>query len=552
MNIWPNTEILTFSGLPFAILTVPTKTPHTAAKGLAFWTQGFMFDGVELAIIGILCAGITIGLLTVLVSSLHSIAGRALRVAELALRQRPVVGRSSGTNGASSSPCMGEAETPPPALAAPGVGEPIASRTRSFRVEVARDLLPRIHQYVTGFLEQHGAQNEAGGMLVGEYLPDETGRNVTFRIRGFIEAGPNADFSAGSIQFDTDYQINALRALRLEHPDVDDIGCIHRHPGSLDLCSSGDLESDLEAIKASGTKALVFGIITLNNSRRLRSSLFYRDFKIDFYLLAEETGLQYEPILPLVIDLPLVELSSTMADLQALRGPGLDMDLTVLRQLPGLSKAVMQRIEPAAGIILTASFVDMSQPLHIWIQAGRALRLFHQNEDGDRCELEGPWIHDEVGTHFWLSLLLHKARLLLRRSPTPAYRRHFGILENRSRLVAEVRAMQERYGTRAVLRRRGDLIFWDYTVHESGREFPVEVRYPCNYPSQPPEIYSVRRLPPSPHRLGDHDPCWIDYLASDWNPARDTAVICVHAAHRWFACLLVYLTLGRWPEGADD
>ena len=29
-------------------------------------------------------------------------------------------------------------------------------------------------------------------------------------------------------------------------------------------------------------------------------------------------------------------------------------------------------------------------------------------------------------------------------------------------------------------------------------------------------------------------------------------VLCVHAAHRWFACLLVYLTLGKWPEEAND
>jgi hypothetical protein len=58
-------------------------------------------------------------------------------------------------------------------------------------------------------------------------------------------------------------------------------------------------------------------------------------------------------------------------------------------------------------------------------------------------------------------------------------------------------------------------------------------------------------LPPSPHQLSRHTPCWIDYNASDWNPARDTACICVNCAHTWFACLLVFVTLGHWPEGKD-
>jgi hypothetical protein len=53
--------------------------------------------------------------------------------------------------------------------------------------------------------------------------------------------------------------------------------------------------------------------------------------------------------------------------------------------------------------------------------------------------------------------------------------------------------------------------------------------------------------------LVGHELCWIDRSAqSDWNPARDTAATCINAAHRWFACLLVYLTLGEWPEEAND
>lgn len=88
---------------------------------------------------------------------------------------------------------------------------------------------------------------------------------------------------------------------------------------------------------------------------------------------------------------------------------------------------------------------------------------------------------------------------------------------------------------------------------ESGREFPIEIVYPVDYPATPPAIRSVRNLPASPHRLGPHDLCWTDTYGrhADWNPARDTAVICVAAAQRWFACLLVYVTTGEWPASAN-
>ncbi len=128
-----------------------------------------------------------------------------------------------------------------------------------------------------------------------------------------------------------------------------------------------------------------------------------------------------------------------------------------------------------------------------------------------------------------------------------------GLLGDKRRLVAEVRAMQERYGDVAVLRRLRKLLFWEYTVIESGRRFPIQVRYPRRYPLDPPRIFSRLPLPRSPHQLVENELCWTDRaLQLEWNPARDTAVVCIHAAHRWFACLLVFLTLGEWPEGASD
>jgi hypothetical protein len=127
-----------------------------------------------------------------------------------------------------------------------------------------------------------------------------------------------------------------------------------------------------------------------------------------------------------------------------------------------------------------------------------------------------------------------------------------GLLEDKKRLVAEVRAMEERYGDRAVLKHARNQLYWEYTVEESGRKFPIEIRYPRRFPLEPPRLISVLPLPSSPHQLVNNELCWINRAAGDWNPGRDTAATCIHAAHRWFACLLVYLTLGKWPEEAND
>ncbi|MCG3148169.1 MAG: hypothetical protein PCFJNLEI_01612 [Verrucomicrobiae bacterium] len=125
------------------------------------------------------------------------------------------------------------------------------------------------------------------------------------------------------------------------------------------------------------------------------------------------------------------------------------------------------------------------------------------------------------------------------------------LLTNKNRLVAEVRAMEQKFSDRAVLKRWGDQLGWEYTVVESDREFPIHIIYPGNYPASAPRIVSVKSLPSSPHQLGANELCWTNHwVGSEWQPARDTAAVCIPAAHRWFACLLVYLSKGTWPKAA--
>jgi hypothetical protein len=442
-----------------------------------------------------------------------------------------------------------------PALASPlSRQSPPGQRRREFKLVIARRLLPIIHDYITACLQQYGAEQEAGGMLVGEYVVE--GNTATFLVRGFIEAGPKAEFSAGSILFDGEFQADTLRAQQLEHPTVINVGSLHRHPGTLDVCSGGDAVTDREAVEDSDTKALVFAIITLNNRRQGPSSLFFQGFKFDFYLMAAETGFQYVPLVPTLADLPVNESSSGLRALVSVRGPGVVYDLAVLRQLPGIGETSLRVLDGQAGsgVLLTTSLAHSAETLHVWAPPEGGLRLFRNGENGIQGELAGPWTQADVGRHVWFSHLLLQG-LAAVQTPTTNHGRHYAsLLENKHRLVAEVRAMRERYGNRAVLRRRSDTLYWEYTVRESGREFPIEIRFPDSYPANPPEIISVQRLPASPHQLGSNQLCWIDAYSghSEWNPSRDTAVIAVNAAHRWFACLLIYLTTGSWPDGAND
>lgn len=323
------------------------------------------------------------------------------------------------------------------------------------RLIVAQSLFPTLHRYVTRSAQFNGHRVEAGGMLVGEFVQQQLA--PVFTIQRFIEAGPRAECSPDSILFDHEYQAAALQRMQRQHPALGNMGCIHLHPGKMDRCSAGDYQADVAAVKQSDTRALVFGIITLENVRPDPLSIRHRDMKVDFFLLGEGTGLNYVQVRPEVVR---------------------------LTREPRHSAEIHRRTK--------------------------------------NCRF-GP--HYSWGT---------------------------GLLEDKRRLVAEVRAMEERYGDRAVLRHERNQLFWEYIVVESGRRFPIEVRYPRRYPLEPPRIISVLPLPSSPHQLVNNELCWINRAAGDWNPGRDTAATCIHAAQRWFACLLVYLTLGKWPEEAND
>ena len=329
---------------------------------------------------------------------------------------------------------------------------------RQPKVVLGHSVIRCIHDYIMRFRQEHGPHIETGGMWVGEFRREDG--VPSFLLSDFIEAGPGAECSSESVLFDHEYQTQRLAALRRRNPRMGNMGCLHLHPGEMDRCSTGDRLADIQAVRDSDTRALVFTIATLNNPRRDESSVRYQNMKLDLFVMDEKAGYEYCHVRPTVID-----------------------------------------TTPAPCLTLRTGSPDSNSAIRFWR---------HHNK-------------------------------------LP------GLLGDKRRLVAEVRAMEERFGERATLRYERSILFWEYTVNESGRRFPIEVRYPRRYPLEPPRVISRLPLPPSPHQLVGHELCWIDRSAqSDWNPARDTAATCVNAAHRWFACLLVYLTLGEWPEEAND
>jgi hypothetical protein len=423
-------------------------------------------------------------------------------------------------------------------------------------VVISQRLFPVIHQHVTAFLEKHGKELEAGGVLIGEFTTID--KQAAIKVNGYIESGPKADCSPGSIQFDCEYANRILQATRLQQATATNVGCIHRHPGKMDKCSSGDKDTDQLAVRESESKCLLFGIITLNNRAQDPYAIYHRNFKINFYLMSEETAYEYVPIRPRVEDLPLIEPLPVLLAINEMRNGAAFHDFSVLRRIPGAKKVTAQSVdtEDGKGVLYAIALDNGMGQIRTVCHPSGAIRVFMQSLDGHQTRIDGVWERPEVGKHVWLSHIVLQI-LAQACSSMPAavqYGVHQAWFEtDKNRLVAEVRVMQEKYGNRAVLNRRGDLLYWSYIVKQSGRELPIQIHYPPLYPNQPPNIISLIDLPSTPHNL-DNELCWIDRWSgyNEWSPGRDTAAVCIPAAHRWFACLLVFVTTGRWPDRCDD
>lgn len=421
------------------------------------------------------------------------------------------------------------------------------------RVTIARAVLGTVHDYVSNFLREHGSELEAGGIFVGEFTNDAEQGCTEILVNGFIDGGPNVKATVGSIDFDLPYINRQLRALRMQHPRLEHVGAIHRHPGRLDVCSGGDAVTDRAAVMESPSGSLIFGIVTLRNSEPTHEAIRYADFTINFYFMGKSTEYRYVPVRPEFSDAPLVKLTRGLSLLHQYRGASLPLDLAALRSLAGFKAATLNVARMAVGETAACfvEFNNMAGRLGLFCCRDGAMHAQWEAADGSKRRLHGPWDSPEVGAHIWLTEIALSALGLQHDAATICYASHNApwFEQNPGRLVVEVNAMRQKYGDRAKLVRNGDELSWRYTVHESGREFPVRIVYPASYPATHPEIFSELPMPSSPHQFPGRRFCWTN--GEQWSPARSTAAICIVAAHRWIGAILVCLSKGHWPQGAN-
>lgn len=117
--------------------------------------------------------------------------------------------------------------------------------------------------------------------------------------------------------------------------------------------------------------------------------------------------------------------------------------------------------------------------------------------------------------------------------------------------------MQDRWGDKPVLKVKNKNIWWELELELEGNKFEVDIVYPDDYPDSAPiiEIYNIPSNCPHSMAIGNVEDrrrvCW-HYEGSSrnnnlWNPASDTAALCVGVTYRWCLSYIVWKTTGYWP-----
>lgn len=425
------------------------------------------------------------------------------------------------------------------------------------QVIMPQKLLMAIRDYIHEFIDKRGTGLEIGGMLIGQYCPAEGVNPPVIKLQGFIDAGPNAECCPGSILMDAAYQDRILHAHQLQNAYTDSQGMFHYHMQNLDENSAGDLSSDTQTVKESETGMLVFVIVTQNNDHDTPMSLRIDDLKLDVFVMARHLGARYHRVRPMVTSDNLIEPNRMLERVVEVRNES-RADWALLRRIKGIGPLSIREIVNGeqSGLWLSTPTEYQGRTIHVHARNDGGLRLFIGGENAPESEFKGLWVQPDVGRLMFISQLILIALEYLRgEKPASALGPHFSsLIQNTQRLVAEVRAMRERYGEEPKLAQNNDNIYWKCVARQYGRELPIEIHYPTDYPYSPPSIRCLISLKAGcPHYINGNQLCWTDVYGkhSDWNPGRDTAVTAFIAAQRWFACYLVWLTLGHWPDTAN-
>jgi len=122
------------------------------------------------------------------------------------------------------------------------------------------------------------------------------------------------------------------------------------------------------------------------------------------------------------------------------------------------------------------------------------------------------------------------------------------------RLVLECQAMKET-GSRFVLKKRGEQLYWMGRLSPIHLTFNLEIRYPDSFPENGPLVYVTSPALPqgTPHLLSDQQMCIFHpgYARKKgvYDAARTTAATILGHAISWLICFEIWQTTGRWEMG---
>jgi len=251
---------------------------------------------------------------------------------------------------------------------------------------------------------------ESGFALVGRIDHDESGRVMV--INAVIDAGEAAEYSAGHVKFDRDHQQRELDLLRWVEPAASHLGDIHRHPGDMDHCSGGDYETDSQNVRASRTREMVFGIVTLGRYgrwMRIAESLYSLGAKIDFYYLGFASDYQYRKVQIEVSDEPMVRVPD---EVRRIAESGLidPLDWRCLRSLEGCAVGLSHvDLGEVSGTCVRVRGEDETQVLAFPGQGEGGRPVVFVDREGDLCQFEPAWLVEHWTPQVWLTPLVLEA-----------------------------------------------------------------------------------------------------------------------------------------------
>lgn len=229
-------------------------------------------------------------------------------------------------------------------------------------VSLATGLLEEVIAYLEQRWTQINPDHEEGGVLVG--WRSDNGNVRGYHVVGFIDSGPNASTSAGHLDVDNEYITKQLALWSYIFPQLEILGFIHRHPGQLDKCSSGDIAGDVPVVKAASRKEMVFGIITINHPNKADLLAHYKEgsltgtdrpkrYKINFFYLGHSSNYKYQAFLP---DLARLQVLNSEPRIRLLKRFGLGamqyFEQVLIRDFPDGKLTIQRHGVPHAALDL--------------------------------------------------------------------------------------------------------------------------------------------------------------------------------------------------------